>query len=202
MALFKVITEDEKGNKILYKKPEDLIRLIHYVQKKSVYFETYNLFPLDVDSIINQMLYLQSCKGGEIHTRALHFVLSFDTQGWEWEMVREKVFECIHVVYFAAEAFGLQGYQCCAGVHDLKSHKHIHFVLNPVNITTKKILHYYVYQYTAFLRELSMWLFSKFRIVLMDISYVDENGHLRFYNGSNKTSFLYENRLYSHESLR
>lgn len=28
MALFKVITEDEKGNKILYKKPEDLIRLL------------------------------------------------------------------------------------------------------------------------------------------------------------------------------
>lgn len=27
MALFKVITEDEKGNKILYKKPEDLIML-------------------------------------------------------------------------------------------------------------------------------------------------------------------------------
>lgn len=36
MALFKIITEDENGNRKLYKDPKDLEGLVHYVYNKSI----------------------------------------------------------------------------------------------------------------------------------------------------------------------
>ena len=177
-------------------------RLVHYVCDKSVYFSTYNLFPLDADGIIGQMLYLQSCKGKKLNTRALHFVLSYDTGGWEWQMEWQEVYESISAVYIAAETMNVSEYQWCAGVHDEEKHRHIHFVLNPVNLATKNVLHYNMSQYRDFLKELAWWLYAKFRIALSGVSYIAEDGGMRYVDKSVPNSFLYENRSYSHEPLR
>lgn len=202
MALFKVITEEESGNAKLYKEPKDLEQLIHYVCSKSVHFYTYNLFPLDVDGVIGQMLYLQSCRGKGLHTRALHFVLSYDTGGWEWQMDQEKVYESIRAVRIAAEAMNVRGYQWCAGVHDIKAHRHIHFILNPVNVVTKNVLHYHMGQYRAFLRELAYWLYADFKIALSGIDYIAEDGRMRYVGERVPDPFLYENRRYSYEPFQ
>lgn len=201
MALFKIITEDENGDRKLYKEPEDLARLIHYVYNKSIYFGTYNLFPLDVDGIINQMLYLQSCKGKKLNTRALHFVLAYDTGGWEWQMDSQKVCRSISTVLVAANTMGVNAYQCCAGIHDTETHKHIHFILNPVSCMDMKVLHYNMGQYMAFLKELALQLYGKFRIALAGVSYITEDGRMKYVNRRNDNSFLYENRRYSYEPL-
>lgn len=72
MAVFKIIDE-------CYVNEKDLTNLLHYCCDKAVNRYTYNLFDYGVDSIRNQFLYIQNCKGGELRTRALHYILIFDT---------------------------------------------------------------------------------------------------------------------------
>lgn len=200
MALFKIVTGAD-GNRILYKDPKDLENLIRYVYRKSICFTSYNLFPLDIDGIINQMLYLQSRKGQELNTRALQFVLSYDTEGWEWQMDIQKVCESISTVLVAANTMGVNEYQCCAGVHDAGTHRHIHFIVNPVNCNDMKVLHYNIGQYNAFLKELALGLYGKFRIALAGISYITEDGRMEYVDKGKSNPFLYENRSYSYEML-
>lgn len=202
MALFKIATEDENGDRKIYKNPEDLAGLIYYVYNKSIYFDTYNLFPLDIDGIIHQMLYLQSRKGRQLSTRALHFILSYDTGGWEWQMVQGKVCESIATVLVAANTMGVNEYQCCAGVHDTETHRHIHFILNPVNCNDLKVLHYSAGQYMAFLKELALNLYGTFRIALAGVSYITEDGRMKYVDKEKYGHFLYENRSYSYEPMQ
>ena len=194
MAVFKVIAE-------LYKEPDDLRNLVHYVYHKSIDFTTYNLFPLDIDAVVNQMLYLQSRKDQVLHTRALHFVLSYDTAGWEWQMIQEKVSASITTVLGIAGILGMRDYQCCAGIHDVESHRHIHFIVNPVNITDLKILHYNKVEYMRFLKELAFALYMQYKIALVGVSYITEEGKMKYIKKGKDNSFLYENRRYSYEPL-
>ena len=81
MAIFKVATDPDTGEKKIYDSIEQVENLIHYICRDSIMTELNTLFSLTVDNIINQMLYIQSCKGGRLFTRALHYILSFDTDG-------------------------------------------------------------------------------------------------------------------------
>lgn len=204
MALFKIVTQEGCSSRKIYKEPEDLANLIYYVWRKSMYFEMFNLYDIwscDSDVITNQMRYLQSCKGTKLHTRALHFILSFDTGGWEWEMTHEKVYQSMFMVSMAANTLGINEYQCFAGVHNNPTHRHVHFIVNPVNCNTGNILHYNKWQYQDFLREVASGLYFKFKIALQGVSYITEEGRMKYLTG-NENVFLYENRRYPYEPLR
>lgn len=200
MAIFKVIHEDG-SNTIKYETEDDLRRLLHYVCGNSVYYEVNYLYPCNIDGLVNQMLYRQKCRGGRLNSRALHFVLSYDTMGWEKEMDIHKTIASIRILQGLALQFGLQNYQSVFAVHDsdnLENGRHIHIVMNPVHFETGKILHYNKWEFHEFLKDLSRDLYMLYRLALDGVSYINEQGALIL---EPKKAFLYENRVYPWDGL-
>ena len=198
MAIFKVATDPATGEKKIYDSIEQVENLIHYICRDSIMTELNNLFPLTVDNIINQMLYIQSCKGGRLSTRALHYILSFDTDGWEREIGTREIYDCLLALHMSALPFGINEHQCIACLHDKPGNKHLHIVINPVNMKTNKILHITPCQYQFLLKDFARNLYMRYRIALQGVSYVREDGAFSYSDG---THFLYENRTYVNQSM-
>lgn len=152
-----------------------------------------NLYLCGREAIVNQFLYCQNCRGKELQTRALHYILSYDTAGWEWEMDRQTTVRSTVAIWSTAKQFDLYDYQCLMGVHDNGKNRHIHIIVNPVNQRTKKILHYGMYQYKRFIRVLAAELHMRFGLALESVSYIREDGRRIF---SDETIKLYEDRMY------
>ena len=95
--------------------------------------------------------------------------MSFDTKGWEWEIDTSALQGIAFTVLRVAESMGVTNYQCVWGIHDNGKNRHIHFVVNPVNIKTKKILHYNLYQWERFLKLLAIELYMLNRIALIGV---------------------------------
>lgn len=189
MAVFKIIDKDEEGNKIYYRTQEDLINLIQYVCRNSVNIYTQNLLNIDDIQIANQMLYQQNCSGKNLITRALHFILSFDTKGWEKQVGVDTLELCIYTCLVPL----FQNYQCLFGIHNKKSNRHIHIVVNPIGINDNHIFHWSQYEFKEFLRLLAESLYLLFGIALQSVSYIKENGSMAL--ADNKEGYeLYENR--------
>lgn len=190
MAVFKIIDKDEEERKIYYRTQEDLINLIQYVCRNSVIIYTQNLLNIGDMQIANQMLYQQKCSGKKLITRALHFILSFDSLGWEWEVGIDTLESCIYVSLYSL----LKEYQCLFGIHDKKSNKHIHIVVNPVAIDDNHIFHWSQHDFRCFMRRLAEDLYFLYGIALQSVSYIKENGHMAWAN-SEEYIELYENRI-------
>ncbi len=197
MALFK-IAEDTNGNKVKYKEEKDLYNLIDYCIRESKHTEVLGMIPGDSIILTNQFFYTQNCKGGILDTRALHFILSYDSSGWEWEMNIQKTIESIGILRGLRIQFDLEEYQTIIVAHDNQKNCNIHIIMNPVNKSTRKILHYNQYAYMTFLKELAFQLYMKYGLAVMGISYIGESS--RCHLGENLC--LYENRQYSNEPLR
>lgn len=191
MAYFKQVRNDEYGNPIFYESEQDLRNLIYYATSKSIWTECFNLFPLGAESYAEQFIYLQRCRGKEMSTRALHFILSFDTNSWEWQMYRDKVIGCINVVHRTLMCQGIGEFQVIYCVHDNGKNRHIHIIMNPVNINTSKLFHWGIGDYYKFTKELAIELFSKFGVALTGVSFVGSDNKLHF---AQNTPVLYENR--------
>lgn len=196
MALFK-IAEDNNGNRIKYKKETDLYNLIDYCIRDSKYTEVLGVRPGDSEMLTNQFLYIQNGKGEELDTRALHFILSYDSIGWEWEMNIQKTIESINVLLRIVAPF-IEEYQTIIVAHDNYKNCNIHIIVNPVSKWTRKIFHYSPNELKAFLKELATNLYMIYGLALSGVSYVGEDG--KCYWGSGY--FLYENRQYASEKLR
>lgn len=184
MAVFKIVKHTYPGE-------ADLERLIDYVCRKSVLVSTQGLFDIGSSLYVNQFLYLQSCSGKHLCTRALHWVLSFDTAGWEWEMDICR----LHSIIEAFMKWHVDGYQCIYGVHDKETNRHIHIVINPVKISDYKIFHKSQREFGNFLWELAGELYMDFGVGLQGVSYISALGHMKKDDGEHH---LYENR-YSKE---
>lgn len=195
MAFFKIV-KTEVGEVARYKAEADLKNLIYYICEKSVYTELNALVPCSAEALTNQLLYCQRCSGKKLDSRALHFILSYDTIGWEWQMSIEKVIESVQILGRVANQFGLSEYQFVMGVHDNGKNRHIHIAINPVNRMTKRILHYNIWDYKNFLWELAKELYWRYGIALAPVSYISERGELRRADGE---PILYQDRLYSHQ---
>ena len=195
MAMFKIVNRsiDESGNEINYKEESDLYNLIYYVCRKGKAIEVQNIFPLGRFRMANQMLYAQHCSGKKLKTRALHFVLSFDTEGWEWEMRGRTFYASSAAIWGAAKKFDLKDYQCIMAFHNKPRNRHIHIIVNPVNLRTNQILHYNMFQYKSFLKELALELHMRYGLALAGTSYIDERGRLRF---SDEYEIMYQDRMY------
>ena len=196
MAFFKIVDKDEMGNKIEYKTADDLYGLINYVIKNSKYIDTRNMHMCGSDTYVHQFLYTQSCKGAELKKRALHCILSFDTAEWERNMSEDKVYRCIGILCDVADRFGIENHQCVFGLHANTQHLHLHIVLNPVNLVTKKIIHFGPHQLEEFRKELAKDLYMLYHIALEGTSYIREDGRMSY--GKDNIG-LYENYMFSWE---
>ena len=197
MAVFTVAIDDDR-NRLKYKTETDLYNLIHYILKESKYTLVLGLIPGNAKVLTNQFLYAQHCKGQELDTRALHFILSYDTKGWEWEMDIKKSIESISILLWLRTQFRLEEYETIIVAHDNGKNCNIHIIVNPVNKITRKILHYNQNELQSFLKELAFELYMKYGIALLGISYIGENDRCILEN----SAILYENRMYHYEPLR
>jgi len=190
MAYFKQVRE-------IYETEESLRNLIMYAANKSVYTEAFNLYPLGMESYIEQMIYYQRCRAKNLTTRALHFVLSFDTANWEWEMETKQVMECIYILKRTMDFKGIGDYQTLYFVHDNVKNRHVHIVMNPINLKTGNVFQWSKSEYYDFSKELSINLFDRYGVALIGTSFVTGDGRLCF---NKYPSFLYENRDYPWET--
>lgn len=184
MAIFKIVDKEE-GKK--YKNETELANLVNYVIRGSVIYRTQNLLNIRNDMYLNQFLYVQSCAGKCLSTRARHFVLSFDTKGWEWQM---KMDDVLYVVQFCLMPC-FKNYQVICGLHENEDGSHIHIVINPINLQNGKLLRWNKYEYQNFLWGMAEDLYMLFGMALLNVSYVDMNGNLKKSFGETD---LYQNR--------
>lgn len=189
MAVFKIVDKDEEGNKIYYNTSENVTQLIDYVCRKSIVVYTHNLLNIGSIGIANQMLYRQNCSGKNLITRALHFIFSFDTKGWEKQVGVDTLELCIYTCLVPL----FQNHQCLFGIHNKTSNRHIHIVVNPVEINDNHIFHWSQYEFKEFMRLLAESLYLLFGIALQSVSYIKENGNMAWTD--NREDYeLYENR--------
>lgn len=171
-----------------YVMEKDLSTLIHYVCVKGKYVAVQGLINLETELLVNQFLYLQNCAGKRLRTRALQWVLSFDTTGWEWEVDTLKIYDFVREYLF--EYF--EGYQCIYAVHDNEKNAHVHIVINPVSIVDYRLFHMSQTDYEKFRRDLAINLYMSMGVALQGVSYIDSEGNLKI---ANEYVFMYENRF-------
>lgn len=125
-----------------------------------------------------------------METRALHYVLSFDTAKWERFMTLNEVNNCMEKF----NLFYFHDYQHICYLHNKKNQIHFHIVVNPVSITDHKILHYSMEDYRNWYKDMAFTLGVSFGFAIQNISYIDEKGCFRY--GNEKGGFMYQNRDY------
>ena len=188
MAIF-TLAKDEKGNPYKYESKFDLESLVYYCCNKAVYIETGNLYHFDVATYINQMLYLQGCKGKTLNTRALHYILSFNYDEFQ---EKEKLQEAIKFVAWF-NGFYFKEYQHITVLHTDKQGRYdVHCIVNPVNIHDLRIYHCSTKEFQEWLKDIAASLFMMHKIALQSVSYVDENGVMRYGNDFD----LYQNKCW------
>ena len=175
MALFKVAKyEDEvqEYKDYLYKTNKDLRNLLFYCRNHCVSSIMTHLYPFGIESIYDQFLYLQKRRYKETYTKALHFIISFDSQNYE------KSLDCytIESIMSMTTKLCFPEHQCISFLHtDKASHKHIHYVVNPVNINDLHIIRWSFWELANKFAEI---LGSMYEIPLVPVTYQNERGQI------------------------
>lgn len=108
----------------------------------------------------------------ETYTKAWHFIISFDSQNYE------KDLDCntIESIMAITTELCLPEYQCISFLHaDKPSHRHIHYVVNPVNINDLYILRWSFWELANKFAEI---LGSMYGIPLVPVTYQNEHGQI------------------------
>lgn len=178
MAVFSIA--EDNGKTAVYPKKRDLRNLLFYGYNHSVSTVMENLYPVVMESVIgciySQFLYLQWRRVKPLNTRALHYILSFDTQRWEKDIDRCKMTSIMCLLN--AELF--QEYQHILFLHtDKPTHHHIHIIVNPVNVKT-----YHVCRDTqkSLGWKIAELLGCMYDIPLQSFSYRDYDGRVKIGN--------------------
>lgn len=176
MAMFTVALQNSGGieEKVIYPQKENLQNLLYYLYNKKQAVAMGNLYPLGIDCIFHQMCYLQERRVKPLRTRALHYILSFDSQGYENEIGVEKICDIMNLL----SAVLFVSYQHIFYLHtDRPTHLHVHMIVNPVNIETRK-----VYEKSSMQvgQEIAYWLAAIYQIPVQNFSYRDLKGRIIF----------------------
>ena len=178
MAIFK-IAEEENGKTAVYRTEKDLRNLLFYAYNHSSYTIMENLYPIGegiMECIYNQMMYLQWRRVKSLNTRALHYILSFDTQRWEKDVDPSTMMEIMR--FLNLYLFG--EYQNILFLHlDNMSHHHIHMIVNPVNINTLRLCRD---TWKGIGWKIAELLGQMYNIPLQCFTYRDYDGIVRFGN--------------------
>lgn len=175
MAVFTLGTE-ENGKKAVYRTEKDLRNLLFYAYNHSSYTIMENLYPIGegfIEYIFNQMMRLQWRRVKSVNTRALHYILSFDTLRWEKDVDQSKMMEIMH--FLNEYLFG--EYQHILFLHlDKPSHYHIHMIVNPVNIYTLRLCRE---TWEGIGWQIADLLGSFYNIPLQSFTYRDYDGRMK-----------------------
>lgn len=191
MAVFTIAKNVE--NMCIHKKEccytheKDLRNLLFYGYNRSKKTVWSNLYNLGIESIYYQFLYLQKRRVKPLTTRALHYILSFDTQGYEWDIGYKKLVDIMEMI--PVQCF--REYQCIEFLHmDKSTHFHIHIIVNPVNIHT---LHVCRETFITTGNTIADWLGTMYEIPIQGFTYRNSYGHI--VRGRETGSFLYMDKF-------
>lgn len=115
-----------------------------------------------------------------------HYVLSFDSECYEKDVDLGVIKRCLYILLRFFHEF-----QPVWGIHLVKSHYHIHIVINTVNAVTGKKYRKSQHEFMQLLRQLADEL-RDYHIALLPISYYDDKGRFRY--GKVPSTFLYQNK--------
>ena len=130
MALFKIINKDKNGNNIYYKNEIDIYNLLNYIYRNSFYTQMNGIANAGIENVVSQYLNCQRCHGREFTRRAIHAVISYDTETWEREMNKELVVRSVSAIQLCMSQIGLNNYQYIICAHDNGNTRHLHIVIN------------------------------------------------------------------------
>ena len=178
MAIFK-IAAGENGKATVYRTEKDLRNLLFYSYNHSSYTIMENLYSIGegiMECIYNQMMYLQWRRVKSLNTRALHYILSFDTLRWEKDVDQKTMTD---IMSFLNEYLFVE-YQHMLFLHlDKQSHYHIHMIVNPVNINTLRLCRD---TWKGIGWKIAELLGQMYNIPLQCFTYRDYDGIVRFGN--------------------
>lgn len=191
MAVFTVAKNTEEfgiyEKECCYPNKKDLRNLLFYGYNKKRKMIVNNLYNIGMECIYSQFLYLQNRRVKPLSTRALHYILSFDTQGYENDIRYKElvnIMEMIPILCF-------REYQCVEFLHtDRPTHYHIHIIVNPVNINT---LHLRTDSFFTTGKMISEWLGIMYNIPVQSFTYRNQYGHI--VAGNQTDSFLYMDKF-------
>lgn len=177
-----------------YPGKKDLRNLLFYGNNRKSAMVVNNVYDLGMESIYSQFLYLQKRRVKPLNSRALHYILSFDTKGYEWNIKYKELLRIMHMIPIQC----FSEYQCVEFLHmDKPTHYHIHIIVNPVNINT---LHVCRETFITIGNRLSEWLGIMYDIPVQGFTYRNEYGHI--VKGNEIGSYLYMDRFVKRYNLR
>lgn len=182
-----------------YQSESDLRRLISYVYRNACYCTSPNMITKNEGIIAQQFLYIQACYGGELNTRARHWIVSFDSRDWEHWMKRDCVVRYALTMCDMID-FPPEEYQYFCVVHDNPDHIHIHVIINPVNWANLRIMHLSAGEWQYICRQLAEDLYMRCRVALQGVSYIDEQSRMKW--GEDSSTMLYLDRDYYYDPLK
>lgn len=188
-------TEDkaEKPEDCIYESNKDLRNLLFYCNNHSTSCVMDNLYPLGMDCIYDQFLYLQKRRVKPIYTKALHFIIGFDTQNYEADIDSNM----ITTIMGSLSLLCFKEYQRILFLHVNKpSHYHVHYIINPINIYNLHICRWSFWNVAYSFAE----VLGDFSIPLVPISYQDVRG--RIVKGTETGCMVYQQKFLLRYNLR
>lgn len=183
---------NEKECRYINKK--DLRNLLYYGYNRSKKTVWSNVYNLDMESIYSQFLYLQNRRVKLLTTRALHYILSFDTKGYEGDIGYKKLVGIMGMIPIQC----FREYQCVEFLHmDKATHYHIHIIVNPVNINTLQVCKE---TFITTGNTIADWLGVMYEIPVQGFTYRNEYGHI--VRGNQTGSFLYMDKFMKKYNLK
>lgn len=171
MAVF-IIAGTDTGKMEVYPKEKDLRNLLFYCYNHSSATVMGNLYDLGMECIYQQFLYLQWRRIKRLNTRALHYILSFDTGRWEGDLGDSEILS----IMYCLNGSLFEEYQHILFYHkDKPTHYHIHIIINPVNIHTLRMCRD---NWRELGWQIAEWLQIMSNIPLQSFTYRDYHGQL------------------------
>lgn len=197
MAMFQIAKnlEDktENAEECIYKTNRDLRNLLFYCRNHCVSSVMDNLYALGIECVYDQFLYLQKRRVKSVYTKALHFIIGFDTQNYEADIDINMIGTIMGLLSFMC----FKEYQRILFLHtDKPSHYHIHYIVNPVNINNLHICRWSFWNVAYSFAE----VLGDFSIPLVPISYQDVHG--RIVKGTETGCMVYQQKFLLRYNLR
>ena len=198
MAMLQIAknTEDkaEKPEDCIYESNKDLRNLLFYCNNHSTSCVMDNLYPLGMDCIYDKFLYLQKRRVKQVYTKALHFIIGFDTQNYEADIDSNM----ITTIMGSLSLLCFKEYQRILFLHVNKpSHYHVHYIINPINIYNLHICRWSFWTVAYSFAEI---LGGFYNIPLVPVSYQDEQG--RIVKGAESGCYVYQQKFIRRYNLK
>lgn len=198
MAVFQIAKNLEGKTKNLeeciYQTNRDLHNLLFYCRNHCVSCVMDNLYALGMECIYDQFLYLQKRRVKPIYTKALHFIIGFDTQNYEADIDANMIGTIMNSLCFMC----FKEYQRILFLHiDKPSHYHIHYIVNPVNINN---LHICRWSFWSVAYSFAEVLGDLYVMPLIPVTYQDERG--RIVKGTETGSMAYQQKFIQRYNLK